>query len=1043
MNATRLKALAGATVSLGFLLPAALSAALALAAVAAAAPEQKYADDIDINPPPIASDNSVKYDYDIVYVRAPRRDPTGKSRWAEVGDPRTMEPGADLMLLHPDGTEEVLVAAEGNESVADPQVSFDGEWVYFARFHDAVNHKGSDIYKIHVPTRKVVQLTRQTFTPNAGVADWSKAPLPSWGVYNTGPCPLPGGRLAFVSDRNAFKATNPGYAPNALALQLYVMDDDGKNVECIGHLNLGSALHPVALKDGRIMFSSLESEGLRSHHLWGLWTINPDGTHWNPLMSAFEIGNGTADSLHFQAQLGDGSVVVESYYNLNNFGFGTYYKLPPQAPDGYPAFGPAYMGDARNARLRHGRTADGRGQYIGFPFSPSGIEAFTPFVLKGDWPSEPSVAGKNDSPRVGKFTHPAPAPDDGLLTVWSAGSLNSYARYKPAFDSGIYLIKGGKPIDEPGQMLLIKNDPKYHEQWPRALVPYKRIYGVDEPKALPRLANDGTASGRGGVTPPLLPEGTPFGLVGASSLYKRESYPYGVVHPGSVTASYAGDKDPTGAKGFDTSNNWVVQGADAGRYTNDDIHAIRILLLEPTTEDGGPRTYYNHGHERMRILGEFPVRKFGKDGKQPADPDGNPDTSFLAKVPADTAFTFQTLDKNGMVLNMAQTWHQLRPGEIRNDCGGCHAHSQKPTEFKDTAAAKPDYTPFDLTERTPLLTTKDRDESKVKWDAQDETGLRYEKGVKSVEFYRDVKPILERSCVACHTKKTDKPAGDLVLDDDDRVDAQQPAGLGFTIHVPGTYARLAADAAGKWGHKPLNRNGWTEQAASRYVRMFQSRRSLLIWKVFGKRLDGWDNDDFPYEAVPGDPTSLRLHGRPAPDTPQNRELSQVAYTGSIMPPPDAVDGTYSGPDGKKIKVAPLTAEDRLTLVRWIDLGCPIDLTPDGRGWALDDQRPTLALTFPQAGRNESLTRILVGMYDCDTGLDMDGFRVTADFDVDGVAAGENLAAKFQPKSPGVWELKLAKPIMKLANGVIVVTVKDLQGNVSRVERTFSVGPATP
>ena len=58
------------------------------------------------------------------------------------------------------------------------------------------------------------------------------------------------------------------------------------------------------------------------------------------------------------------------------------------------------------------------------------------------------------------------------------------------------------------------------------------------------------------------------------------------------------------------------------------------------------------------------------------DPDGNPDTSFLAKIPADTPFTFQTLDSDGMVLNMAQTWHQVRPGEMRNDCGGCHAHSQ-------------------------------------------------------------------------------------------------------------------------------------------------------------------------------------------------------------------------------------------------------------------------------------------------------------------------------------------------------------------------------
>src|SRR5213079_641223 len=134
--------------------------------------------------------------------------------------------------------------------------------------------------------------------------------------------------------------------------------------------------------------------------------------------------------------------------------------------------------------------------------------------------------------------------------------------------------------------------------------------------------------------------------------------------------------------------------------------------------------FANAAGERFRILGEFPVRKFlasreRKGGEQPLDPDGNPDTSFLAKIPADIAWTFQTLDKDGMVLNMAQTWHQLRPGEIRNNCGGCHAHSQKPTLFKDTAAARPDYVPFDLTRSTPLLTPRANDQSKRKWDAKD------------------------------------------------------------------------------------------------------------------------------------------------------------------------------------------------------------------------------------------------------------------------------------------------------------------------------------
>jgi hypothetical protein len=286
-----------------------------------------------------------------------------------------------------------------------------------------------------------------------------------------------------------------------------------------------------------------------------------------------------------------------------------------------------------------------------------------------------------------------------------------------------------------------------------------------------------------------------------------------------------------------------------------------------------------------------------------------------------------------------------------------------------------------------------------------------------------------------------------VLDDDTPTKTENPAGLSFGLTVPGTYARLAADRTGRWGHKPLNRHGWTDLAASRYVRMMQSRRSLLIWKVFGRRLDGWDNDDLPYEAVPGDPRSLRHKGRPAPDTPQNREIAHVGYTGGVMPPPEAVAGTYVGPDGKKVKVAPLTDEDRLTLVRWVDLGCPIDLGPDparperrGRGWLADDQRPTLTLTYPRAGANDALTRVLVGMHDVGAGLDLDGFHVVADFPLDGAAAGEELAGKFRPVAAGVWELKLARPVTALPRGKLTVAVKDRQGNVTRVERTFSVGP---
>ena len=198
-----------------------------------------------------------RHTYDIVYVRAPRYGDTKNTRWPEIKDPIQMEPGADLLLLHPNGREEVLVEG-GNGSVVDPYVSFDGNWIYYSYFHDlrpkALNGQrrhapraGADIYKIHVKSRKVVRLTFQEFTPNTGVADWPKNPVRpekpgqaylGYGVFNLGPCPLPGGKVMFTSSRNGYLPNKSFTFPN---LQLFVMDEDGKNVELVGHLNLGSA----------------------------------------------------------------------------------------------------------------------------------------------------------------------------------------------------------------------------------------------------------------------------------------------------------------------------------------------------------------------------------------------------------------------------------------------------------------------------------------------------------------------------------------------------------------------------------------------------------------------------------------------------------------------------------------------------------------------------------------------------------------------------------------------------------------------------------
>ena len=119
------------------------------------------------------------------------------------------------MLLHPDGTEEVLVAG-GNGAVTDPVVSFDAHWVYYSYFPDLresqLNYQrdflpfaGADIYRIRLATRQVERLTRGEFTPNTGGGNWDESnplnPASSfdrlgYGILNLGPCPLPGGRVA-------------------------------------------------------------------------------------------------------------------------------------------------------------------------------------------------------------------------------------------------------------------------------------------------------------------------------------------------------------------------------------------------------------------------------------------------------------------------------------------------------------------------------------------------------------------------------------------------------------------------------------------------------------------------------------------------------------------------------------------------------------------------------------------------------------------------------------------------------------------------------
>ena len=941
--------------------------------------------------------------YDIVYVRQARFGDMVNTTWPEIFHPGRMDPGADLMLLHPDGSEEVLVDCEFC-GVTDPVVSFDANWVYYSLFHDLstgslntqrgdLPYQGADIYRINLHSRVIEQLTFGEFTPNTGAGHWDETnPLDpdsqynrlGYGILNLGPMPLPGGRLAFTSNRNGLVPTKGFTNP---AMQLYVMDIDGNNVEAIAPMTLGSALHPTILNDGRLMFSSYEAQGIRDRRLWGIWIIEPDGRQWEPLVSAMTSPN----AFHFMTQNSAGEVIVEQYYNLNNNGFGALYKMPLDVPQGTAKFGSPYPG--LNPPIEQTVSQSIGLQPFQMSFTPWGYEAVTPMTHPGD---SAAPIGDNNVDRVGKFTQPSAAPGNDLLVVWTPGPANDLNRPTtlPYYDGGLYVIENTEQVWRPEDLVLIKNDPDFNEAWPRAVVPWSAIHGQAEPDQRPWLPNDGGEHAS-------LPAGTPYGLVGSSSLYKRDTF------PGRGDADFDG-LDPFNTSENRASSNWSWQGADAGKYDDTDIWAIRLLAMEPNTDrrygpnaahHGTATDYYNHANERLRIMGEIPVRKFNSDGSPVLDAEGNPDTSFLVKIPADTPFTFQTIDRLGMVLNMSQTWHQVRPGEVRADCGGCHAHSQQPLAFGATAANQPDYSVQDFSKTTPLVTR----------DLGGENGINeVPSAVVDVEFFQDIRPILQNHCISCHNDT--QLAGQLDLSD-----------LSMEDDLPGDYRRLARDESAEHGHPPVIQNGsWRQTNASRYIRKFQSRRSLLTWKLFGERLDGWSNADHPTESVPGDANTLPVGANP--------NEADLDFIPSVAHPAGGMTS--------------LSMAEKMAVARWIDLGAPIDQSVirgnPGLGWFLDDLKPTLTISMPRPNVNLDPIEVLrFGMADGNSGIDLNSFSVQANFVVNGRPAMTELSDLVVNASDGIYEINLDNPLpVNQTERHLLAEVADYQGNIKRVDLRF-------
>lgn len=847
--------------------------------------------------------------YATLFLSSPRPGgDTARSKIPDADNPMSFEPGTDLRLL-PAGatTPAILVDTHNIGAVLTPLVSFDGQYLFYSfcpdlspagvnRFRDHLPYAGCDIYRKHLATGVITPITTQAlWHPSEGITTWSTRPdradppgtaYLGYGIISSGPVELPNGDVFFTSNLNGFDIIKGFARPST---QGYIWHKDTETVEQVWFPPT-MVLDPIILSQtGEIAFATLENSLPDAKpHRWAIWRSTPFGADWGPLFSATMEGPHTR---HFHTEH-QNRLCSTSYYITNNSGLGTiicrplYFGTTPTQPEfGSPV--------ARlNPKIPMGS------QQIQWAYTPTGTVSLTPWAHTFDRAAD-EVSGK----RVGKVGFPWAAPD-GILVSYSPGPANYAMRptNQPSPQLGIYLIPDGAVTDSPADLRLVYDDPQRNEFMARAVVPYRAIYGMDTPKAQPtRAPNDGTQH-------PLLPAGTPYGIVGSSSVWSRESC------GGQWTPSWECAK-PIYSIDDGGHSNRAWQGVDTYKFANADIAALRIIVqggVSHLTYGPGASGYAytstfaaQAGNERLHVLGDVPLYKRDSNtGVTLMDPMGNPDTSWKARIPCAMSFGFSLVDSEGMALTQPGTWHQIACGQVQTNCLGCHVHFGPGLPWDQVAAGQPGYVPHDLTQVQ--LWTK--------------------------EWYRDIKPIVDAKCVACHNPVQN--AGKLDLQT-----APKTYGLPFNWYV------LAKDPHGELsGVPPISTY---VGRASRYIAKMAAAESPLAWVVAGKRLDKVHNSARPTDEPPGNAASLPpgLH----------RSLVDIDLRPAVVTAHASVG---------------LTPAEVQSIIHWIDIGTPVDIDVK-RGWLVQEIKPVIAWGDTPAG-------LFLGLRAIGSSLNMASLQITRD-----------------------------------------------------------------
>ena len=187
----------------------------------------------------------------------------------------TWQPGGNLCVLNLKSGAVRELAPELKGGVFERfDLSFDAKQVVFAWKKGPL--EGYRIYEVGIDGTGLRQLTFPPPNEAELVKKYQVSDRYHHGTDDMQPCYLADGGIAFISTRCQYGILCDG-PDNFTTTVLYRMNADGRNLQQLSHSSVSEAC-PVAMPDGRLLYTRWEYLDKGAVSVKCLWAMNPDGT---------------------------------------------------------------------------------------------------------------------------------------------------------------------------------------------------------------------------------------------------------------------------------------------------------------------------------------------------------------------------------------------------------------------------------------------------------------------------------------------------------------------------------------------------------------------------------------------------------------------------------------------------------------------------------------------------------------------------------------------------------------------------------------------